>query len=67
MNRISSVMNAKEMQQLRIYLALKEAEEEAARTTRWLTHDEVMESARCFVQEMRGERERICAALACNL
>jgi len=53
MNRVSAVMNAKEMQRLRVDLALQEAEEEAATTTRWLTHEEIMESARQTLRELR--------------
>ena len=45
MRTIPAVMTLKEMEELRIYLALKEAEEEAAVTDVWLTHDEVMAHA----------------------
>jgi len=54
MNTIPAVMSLKEMEELRIYLALKEAEEEAAATEYWLTHEEIMASARETLRALRG-------------
>ena len=53
MRTIPAVMTLKEMEELRIYLALKEAEKEAAETEVWLTHDEVMAHARETLRKLR--------------
>jgi len=53
MNTIPAVMSLKEMEELRIYLALKEAEEEAAATDHWLSHAEIMASAKETLRVLR--------------
>lgn len=53
MRTIPAVMTVKEMEELRIYLALKEAEEEAATTDRWLTHEEVLAHAKETLLNLR--------------
>jgi len=55
MNTIPAVMSLKELEELRIYLALKEAEEEAAATDHWLSHEEIMASAWATLRVLRGE------------
>jgi len=58
MNTIPAVMSLKELEELRIYLALKEAEEEAATTTHWLTHEDIMSSARETLRTLRDEENK---------
>ena len=57
MRTIPAVMTVKEMEELRIYLALKEAEEEAAATDVRHTHEEVMAHAWETLRALRRERE----------
>ena len=57
MRTIPAVMTLKEMEELRIYLALKEAEEEAAASDVRYTHDEVMAHAWETLRKLRAERE----------
>jgi hypothetical protein len=55
MRTIPAVMTLKEMEELRIYLALKEAEEEAAATDVRYTLDEVLSGVRDTLQQHRLE------------
>jgi len=55
MRTIPAVMTLKEMEELRIYLALKEAEEEAASTDVRYTLDEVLAGVRDTLRQRRME------------
>ena len=55
MRTIPAVMTLKEMEELRIYLALKEAEEEAAASDVRYTLDEVLEGVRDTLRQHRME------------
>ena len=57
MNTIPAVMNLKEMEQLRIFLALKEAEEEAAASDVRYSLEEVLAGVKDSLRQRRMETD----------